>query len=320
MFSRNPNNNEALQQAVSVSKINNADLTVVDVFDSPEDTLFSQVGNRYSHDQTYLIGDPNRQHRRDTLKKIKKAGIPVEHKYMPGGSHLKILEAVKQNDHDLVMVDAGESNDPIGFGTSTLMNLVRRCPVPLWIVKPKKVKSGRGGILAAVDPAPGPGPFTDSENVLNKQILQVAATVAKAHSGDIDIVHCWLQPMEDRLRRSSTTTENNLRNTLSQTRRRHKRWLSILLDSSKDEAFTYRMHLLKGKPHLMIPDFARRHQSDLVIMGNVSRAGVNGLFVGNTAEKILCRTDLSLLIIKPRAFFETIEHLPSPSEAACTFM
>ena len=45
-----------------------------------------------------------------------------------------------------------------------------------------------------------------------------------------------------------------------------------------------------------------KHHNDLVIMGNVSRAGVNGLFVGNTAEKILCRSDVSLLIVKPLAF------------------
>ena len=166
VFSWNLKNHKALQQALSISKKNNAALTVVEVFDSTDYALFSQVGNLYSHDQTYMIGHQNRQHRRDTLQEIKKSGIPAEHKYMLGGSHQKILEAVKQNNHDLVMVEVGDANENIGFGTSTLMNLVRRCPVPIWIVKPSKVKSGGGDILAAVDPAPGPGPFTDSENVL----------------------------------------------------------------------------------------------------------------------------------------------------------
>ena len=148
------------------------------------------MGNLYPHDQTYLIGHQNRIHRGDTFQEIQKSGIAAERKYMMGGSHQKILEAVKQNNHDLVIVGVGNSSENIGFGTSTLVNLVRRCPVPIWIVKPGFVNPSGGNILAAVDPAPGPGPFADSENALNKQILQVAAAVAKPNSSQIDIVHC----------------------------------------------------------------------------------------------------------------------------------
>ena len=319
VFNWNSKNNDALQQGISIAKQNNAALTVVEIFDSTDDTLDSQGGNLFSHNHTYVIGHHNRIHRGDTFQEIQKSGIAAQRKYMRGGSHQKILEAVKQNHHDLVIVGVSDSSENIGFGTSALVNLVRRCPVPLWIVKPGSVNSGVSNILAAVDPAPGPGPFADSENALNKQILQVAAAVAKPNSSQIDIVHCWLQPREDRLRRSSNSTERDIRNTLSRTRRSHKRWLKLLLDSAKAEEITYKIHLLKGKPHRIIPDFARKLNSDLIIMGNVSRAGVNGLFVGNTAEKILCRSDVSLLIVKPLAFFETNEHLPSPSEAACVF-
>lgn len=319
VFSWNPSNNDALQQGVSIASQNNAALTVVEIFDSTDDTLAGQVGNLYSPDQTYLIGHQNRIYRGDTFQEMQKLGIAAECKYMMGGSHQKILEAINQNNHDLVILGVGKSSENIGFGTSTLVNLVRRCPVPIWLVKPGSVNSGGGNILAAVDPAPGPGPFADSENALNKQILEVATAMAKLNSSQIDIVHCWLQPMEDRLRRSPNSTERDIRNTLSRTRRSHKRWLKLLLDSAKDQEITYNIHLLKGKPHLIIPDFARKHLSDLVIMGNVSRAGVNGLFVGNTAEKILCRSDVSLLIVKPLAFFETTEHRPSPLEAACVF-
>jgi nucleotide-binding universal stress UspA family protein len=319
VFNWNIKNNDALLQAVSIAKQHNAALTVVEIFDSTDDTLVSQVGNQYSHNQTYLIGHQNRTHRGDAFQAIQESGIAAERKYMMGGSHQKILEAVKQNHHDLVILEAGYISENSGFGTSTLVNLVRRCPVPLWIVKPGSGNPGQSNVLAAVDPAPGPGPFADSENALNKQILQAAAAVAKPNSSQIDIVHCWLQPMEERLRRSSNSTARDIRNTLSHTRRNHQRWLNLLLDGARDAKITYKIHLLKGKPHLMIPDFARKHHNNLIVMGNVSRAGVNGLFVGNTAEKILCRSDVSLLIVKPLAFFETTEHRPSPLEADCVF-
>ena len=316
----NLQNSGALQHGITIAKQHNAALTIVDVFDSLDDTLFGQAGNGYSSSQTYWVGQQNGPHRRDMLQQIQSSGLRVECKNMSDGSYQKILDAVKQNDHDLVIVGVGDPNENMGNDTRTFMNLVRRCTVPLWIVRPSKGKPIGCNILAAVDPAPGPGPFADSENLLNKQILAVAGSLAKTGTREIHVVHCWSQPMEDRLRRSSTRTEKDIRQAISLTRRRHKRWLNLLMRSAMLEDITYRAHLLKGKPHLMIPDFARKHQLELVVLGNVSRAGVNGLFVGNTAEKILCRSDMSLLIIKPSAFFETAELRLSPSEAACALL
>ena len=52
-------------------------------------------------------------------------------------------------------------------------------------------------------------------------------------------------------------------------------------------------------------------------MGSVSRAGMDGLFMGNTAEKIICHSNLSILVIKPLNFYDTSALRLSPSEAAC---
>ena len=172
-------------------------------------------------------------------------------------------------------------------------------------------------ILAAVDPAPGPGPFAESENVLNKQILHIANALAANSTREIEVVHCWMQPMEDRLRKSSRITEEGVRKVFRQTRKLHRRWLSLLLEQTKNNDLTYKTHLLKGHPQKLIPEFARKHRIETVIMGNVSRAGLNGLFIGNTAEKILCHSDISLLVVKPIDFIETSELRLWPSEAAC---
>jgi universal stress protein E len=46
---------------------------------------------------------------------------------------------------------------------------------------------------------------------------------------------------------------------------------------------------------------------DLVVMGTVSRTGVPGLLIGNTAEKLLDRLDCSLLAVKPQGFRSPVE-------------
>jgi nucleotide-binding universal stress UspA family protein len=45
-----------------------------------------------------------------------------------------------------------------------------------------------------------------------------------------------------------------------------------------------------------------RVDPDLVVMGTVSRGGLAGVIVGNTAERLLHRLDCSLLTVKPTDF------------------
>ena len=50
----------------------------------------------------------------------------------------------------------------------------------------------------------------------------------------------------------------------------------------------------------MIHGFAS--QSDIAVMGTLSRSGVDGLLIGNTAERILRRVECSVLAVKPEGF------------------
>ncbi|MBW2698633.1 MAG: universal stress protein, partial [Deltaproteobacteria bacterium] len=46
---------------------------------------------------------------------------------------------------------------------------------------------------------------------------------------------------------------------------------------------------------------------DLVVMGTISRGGIAGVLVGNTAERLLTRLDCSLLTVKPESFVCPVE-------------
>ena len=45
--------------------------------------------------------------------------------------------------------------------------------------------------------------------------------------------------------------------------------------------------------------FVKKEEVDLLVMGSVGRAGLAGVVVGNTAEKILRQVACSILVIKP---------------------
>lgn len=82
-----------------------------------------------------------------------------------------------QHHHDLVIVGVDDNLASFGYSSGSLVNLVRRCAVPVWIVKPNTKKKS-GCLSAAVDPAPAPGPFAESANLLNRQILLTANNLA----------------------------------------------------------------------------------------------------------------------------------------------
>ena len=56
-----------------------------------------------------------------------------------------------------------------------------------------------------------------------------------------------------------------------------------------------------------LPPLARKEKSiDLLIIGTVCRTGIAGLFIGNTAEKVLTEVSCSVLAFKPKAFITPV--------------
>lgn len=52
---------------------------------------------------------------------------------------------------------------------------------------------------------------------------------------------------------------------------------------------------------------ARMKAVELIVMGTVSRSGIAGLLIGNTAEKVLRQVDSSVLAIKPEGFVTPVK-------------
>ena len=78
---------------------------------------------------------------------------------------------------------------------------------------------------------------------------------------------------------------------------------SLLNASDVDvDELSCRVHLLNGEPDGLIPELSNKERVDLVVMGTLSRTGIPGLFIGNTAEKILQKINCSVLAVKPDGF------------------
>jgi nucleotide-binding universal stress UspA family protein len=84
---------------------------------------------------------------------------------------------------------------------------------------------------------------------------------------------------------------------------------SQLRNKIGEKAFDYlgpNFHLREGNPRDVIPSAAEKMNADLVVMGTISRTGILGFLIGNTAEVILNNLDCSVLTSKPAGFVSPI--------------
>ena len=71
------------------------------------------------------------------------------------------------------------------------------------------------------------------------------------------------------------------------------------------------LHIIEGLSiaDTAILDFIQHHGIDLLVMGTMARSGIPGVFIGNTAERLVTHVPCSMLAVKP-ADFQTPIALP----------
>lgn len=233
---------------------------------------------------------------------IRQSGVPVSGKVLVGTPFLEIIREVLRNQHDLVMTTAeGQGGLKERLFGSTTMHLMRKCPCPVWVTKPSQPE-GTTRILAAVDPTP----LDEEENAINIKIMDLATSLARRQQCELLVVHTWTLATEQSLRSGSAGQSIDVDKWVDEARELHRRWLAGLLRPYPLQDLKAQVYLLKGEPGQLIPEVAAKMDVGLIVMGTVSRTGVAGLLIGNTAERILRQVDCSVLTVKPDGFITPV--------------
>jgi nucleotide-binding universal stress UspA family protein len=295
----------ALERAVSLATDNQADLTVVEGVELSGDL---RVIGREKRDRFISEIVDRRLVQLDNMVQHVRDRVTVQTRVIRGTAFLEIIREVLRNSYDLVMKMSGGSRrlNQLLLG-STDMHLLRKCPCPVWILKPgESVQYQR--VMAAVDIEPESG--DQEKNALNKQILEMASSLALSEFGHLHIVHAWMKNSHTILDGiGSDFDDAEVESWGEKTRQLHRSWLdnqqSQLQKTLGKKTFAYlapQLHLLEGEICEVINDFIKKNKIDVVIMGTVARTGISGFFMGNTAESILNAIDCSMLAVKPPGF------------------
>jgi nucleotide-binding universal stress UspA family protein len=281
----------ALEQAVRLAARCGARVKIVDVL--------PRVPAGVRHFVTPDLEKELIDHRCERLTAIAETvqGMSVTTELLRGRPGIALIQEVLRSGHDLLVRSHGRdlAEGPRPFGAID-MELLRQCPCPVWLMGRRDSLSVPWRIVAAIHANPSDA----AEQELNRTILDWALTLKAFGDAELTLLQAWTPYGASLLR--SRMSPDEFTEFVETARRTEDEALSGLIGPFKERLTDVAVELVQGEPEDAIARFAEAHGIDVVVMGTVARAGIAGLVMGNTAERVLQRLRGSVLAVKPPGF------------------
>lgn len=292
---------DGLKQALSLARNNNAPLKVLVIYPELPATLTAYRANlEQALSQQVMASIQSAQAALQAGSAPARVSVVLTSNSTPA---TLAIQHVLRDGHDLLIKAAARHEPGAGFEASD-MDLLRKCPCPVWLCRPIARSRSEINVAVAID-ADSSEPVAQD---LALQLLQVSRSLADSCSGKLSIVSCWDFPYEDYLtghpfinippeevQRSVTTAELE-----------HRAALSALLQRSGIGG-PWQEHNVRGAPEKRIPECLHASGVDILVMGTVARTGIPGFIMGNTAENVVQHIGCSLLAMKPAGFVSPVK-------------
>ena len=217
-------------------------------------------------------------------------------------SHDAVIRAAQRLGADLVVVDCPRRNHTAPwFLHFTDWELLRKCPMPVLLIKNHQLYQ-RAPVLAALDPEYGQGKPAS----LDLDILDYGSSLASALDDHLQAVHAF-NPIID-MSMSEVVVPQRLAEVEAQAYAKAHDALDPLLDRAG--VSQNHRHIEEGFSIDVIDKVVRATGAQILVMGAISRPGLKGLLIGNTAERMLDRLDCDMLIVKPADFLHPVSATP----------
>jgi universal stress protein E len=212
--------------------------------------------------------------------------------------HDSIVRKAQESAADIVIKDTHyHSVLKRSIFSNTDWNLIRNCTATLWLVKPRP-PGQRPCFVAAVDPLHE----RDKPADLDHRIVETAKALTAALGGELHVFHAFdamtaIAISTDAVTMPIALPINELTDAM---RAEHTEAVERLCKAHGVPP--ERTHVHQGGTRQMLLALAEQLRADAVVMGALSRSGLKGLFLGNTAEDVLDRLHCDVVIVKPAGF------------------
>lgn len=215
----------------------------------------------------------------------------VEWGYPP---HEAIVRRAARTRADLIAAEwhAGPRSRP-WLVHLTDWELLRQSKAPVLLMRNTRPYR-RPVVLAAVDPSHA----NAKPARLDADIVDTAARLSVALQGTMHVMHA-IDSFSAGIMTSDATDVATVLLVEQALRDKGRRDFEALTTAlGIDPA---RRHVVSGEAVKAIPRLARRLGAQIVVMGAVSRSGLGGVFIGNTAERVLGALPCDVLALRPAA-------------------
>ena len=288
-----------VNEAADVAAENQAALMIVDVVPIP-----SWVASKLTSDLDHLhdLFVQEAESKLESLAQpLREKGIDVTTQVLRGKTSIEIIREAIRGNHDLVLAVAkGNASKRQGFFGYTAVHLLKACPCAVWLVTDEaatKVKH----VLGCVDVSSE----HEEDAELDRKVYEVSSSIAELQGAKHSVLHAWRMHDEALIskRLGPKAVADLVRMDREYTTKRYNEFLAQYESSVESQD----VHLIKGRAPETIQAFVQEQTVDLVVMGTVSRSGLSGMLIGNTAEQILDRIECSVLALKPDGFRSPIK-------------
>jgi universal stress protein E len=285
----------ALDAAVNLAKHFQAKVKVVDVVWNVPPSARSFVTPRLERE---II--ENHQEHLLRLACWRQRPVPVETAILRGAPGIALVHEVLRHGHDLLVRAHGRDlpDQAPAFGPIDL-HLLRTCPCPVWLVGPHQAVC-TPHVIAAVDSSA----THPDEQALNRQIIEHALQLREARGGTLTVLHAWQAYGEYLLQ--ARMTPQVFADFLQRAEQAARDATTALVKTFGERTANVQVYVVKGDTADVIPAIAFEKQADVIVMGSMGRSGLAGVFMGNTAERVLRHWSGSVFVVKPRGFVSPV--------------
>ncbi len=245
---------------------------------------------------------------KDRIDQIRNdVGAPSNVHFLSGRIADEIIKAAVLNKADFVIkvADRALGARPTLFG-SVEKKLIRKCPVPVWIVRTEQDRPP-ARIAVAVDNTDTAPKRAEAELLAASLVKHSAELAQRFGVEEVDVVHAWsavgVALMESvRSRMSPEQVKSYVKEWEDISARWLDGFVTAVNDRSSGYGVAFKPKLIMGDPQKAISTATKELETDLLVIGSANRSGIPGLFIGNTAESILDSVECSIFVVKPEGF------------------
>jgi len=218
------------------------------------------------------------------------AGIPF----------IEIIKDANRLDASMVIIDSYRQSkkEACERGSNTL-NLMRKSETPIWSLGRDSAPINQ--VIAAID-------LTNSEyHEFNTKLVAMAVEFCTKMNATLTLCHVWQLESEGFLRDWSGYSDIEIALLAKNMREERLNRLNALLSPYANSKTEIHTALLEGETREVFPQYVRDNDMDLVVMGSMSRSGISGFVLGNTAEDMINTLDCSVITLKPDSFKSPVQ-------------